>query len=135
VQSCAAVRTAAQLRRQAHIMAFNELEHAKLHKVVAAFVEAIRPPPHIRPELDLGFRILGQSVEIFEIRPKWRGEPGQMLEHSVAKAAFVKSTGTWRVYWQRADLKWHAYQPAPQVGTIELFLGLVSEDKHACFFG
>lgn len=35
----------------------------------------------------------------------------------------------------RADLKWHSYPPAPVVGTVEKFLSLVAEDKHACFFG
>jgi hypothetical protein len=116
-------------------MAFNESEQVKLHGVVEAFVESRRPPPEIRPELDFGFRLSDQSVELFEIRRKWRGAPGEKLEQSVAKATFVRSTGTWRVYWKRADLKWHAYQPTPQVGTIELFLALVAQDKHACFFG
>jgi hypothetical protein len=45
-----------------------------------------RPPPHIRPKLDLGFRILGHSVEIFEIRPCWRGPPDEKHESPVAKA-------------------------------------------------
>lgn len=57
------------------------------------------------------------------------------MEHAVAKATYVKSRKLWRVYWQRADLKWHRYDPTPQVARIEQFLALVSEDKYACFFG
>jgi hypothetical protein len=38
-----------------------------------ALMQQRRPPPHVRQKLDLGFRVTGQSVEIFEIRPAWRG--------------------------------------------------------------
>jgi len=37
--------------------------------------------------------------------------------------------------WQRADLKWHKYGPAPEVSTVQAFLALVDEDKYGCFFG
>jgi uncharacterized protein Usg len=47
----------------------------------------------------------------------------------------VKAQDVWRVFWQRADLKWHRYDPAPEVPSLEDFLQLVQEDKHACFFG
>jgi len=116
-------------------MAISEFETKRLEKVVGAFIEKQRPAPHIRPELDLGFRIAGQSVEIFEVRPRWRGKPGETMEHPVAKATYVKSRELWRIYWMRADLKWHSYPPVPHVGSVERFLALVAEDKHACFFG
>ena len=116
-------------------MAISEFETKRLEKIVGAFIEKHRPAPHIRPELDLGFRISGQSVEIFEVRPLWRGKPGEIMEHPVAKATYVKSRELWRIYWMRADLKWHGYPTVPQVGSVEKFLALVAEDKHACFFG
>ena len=116
-------------------MAISEFETKRLEKIVGAFIEKHRPAPHIRPELDLGFRISGQSVEIFEVRPLWRGKQGEIMEHPVAKATYVKSRELWRIYWMRADLKWHSYPPVPQVGSVEKFLVLVAEDKHACFFG
>lgn len=116
-------------------MALSEFETRRLEKAVGAFVERRRPAPHIRPQLDLAFRVWGQSVEIFEVRPKWRGAPGETMEHSVAKATYVRSREIWKVFWKRADLKWHAYPPAPQVGSIERFLALVDEDRDGCFFG
>ena len=115
-------------------MALSEFEQKRCERIVGAYVQKRRPPVHIRPELDIGFRISGQSVEIFELRPKWK-EPKEKLEHSVAKATFVKTRGAWRVYWQRADLKWHSYEPAPLVDSLEEFLRIVEEDKHACFWG
>lgn len=116
-------------------MAFSEFETRRLEGIVGAFVEKRRPPPHVRPELDLAFRIAGQGVEIFELRPRWRGAPGEIMERPVARATYVKTSALWRVFWMRADLKWHAYPPMPQVGSIEKFLALVGEDKHGCFFG
>lgn len=115
-------------------MALSEFETKKIEKRVRAFVEMRRPPPHIRSELDLGFRVKGQSVEIFEVRPHWR-QPEEEFEHSVAKAIYVKTRHIWKVYWQRADLKWHGYEPKPQVETLEEFLAVVDRDEYGCFFG
>ena len=115
-------------------MALTELETKRIEKLVDAYVQKRRPPPHIRPKLDIGFRVKGQSVEIFEIRPAWRS-PGEFLEQPAAKASFVKTRGVWKVFWMRADLKWHPYPPAPTVASVEKFLELVEADAHACFWG
>ncbi len=115
-------------------MPLSEFEKKKYEKEVRAFVEKRRPPPHVREELDLGYRLNGQSVEIFEIRPLWR-HPGEKIEVAVAKATFVKSQQVWRVYWHRADLKWHRYDPEPDVPTLQAFLDLVDRDEYGCFFG
>ena len=116
-------------------VALSELEAARVRKAVGGFVERRRPTPHIRPKLDLGFRVSGQSVELFEVRPVWRGAPGEKQEQPFAKATYVRTRGRWRVFWQRRDLKWHGYEPAPDVATIEEFVALVHEDRYACFFG
>jgi hypothetical protein len=115
-------------------MAFSEFDIKKCEKLVEQFVQKRRPPPHIRNELDLGFRVKGQSVEIFEIRPMWRN-PSKKIEEAVAKSTYVKTQGVWKVYWQRADLKWHRYDPMPEVDSLEEFLALVDRDEYACFFG
>jgi hypothetical protein len=116
-------------------MPLSEIEVARVKKALDTFMLSRRPPPHIRPKLDLGYRISGQSLEIFEIRPAWRGLPHERCESPVAKATFVRSRSLWRVFWQRRDLKWHSYEPAPEVRSIDEFLSLVAEDTHACFFG
>jgi hypothetical protein len=73
-------------------MAFSEFDIKKCEKLVEQFVQKRRPPPHIRNELDLGFRVKGQSVEIFEIRPMWRN-PSKKIEEAVAKSTYVKTQG------------------------------------------
>lgn len=115
-------------------MALSEIERKRVEKVVGAYIEKTRPPPHIRPELDISFRVSGQSVEIFEVSPHWE-RPEETMEHSVAKATFVRRQGIRKVYWQRADLKWHRYEPMPEVRTLEGFLAVVEKDEYACFWG
>ncbi len=115
-------------------MAFSEFEAIRYDRVIRRFVEKRRPPPNIRHELDLSYRLKDQSVEIFEIRPAWNN-PYETLEIRVAKATFVRTRAVWRVFWQRADLKWHRYDPMPEVERLEDFVALVDRDRHACFFG
>jgi len=115
-------------------MAFSEFEIKKCEKAISLFMEKNLPPLHVRKELDLGSRIKGQSVEIFEIRPRWN-DPKEIVEHPVAKATYVKTKKVWKIYWQRADLKWHGYEPYSEAKSIEEFLKVVESDNNACFFG
>lgn len=115
-------------------MALNDLERKRIEKTVGVFVEKLRPPPPIRSQLDFGFRVTGQSIELFEVRPQWN-KPEIKHESSFAKATFVQALGIWKVYWMRADLKWHRYEPVPEVSAIENFLTVVENDEHSYFFG
>jgi hypothetical protein len=115
-------------------MAFSELEIKRLEKLVGAFIEKRRPPPSIRSKLDLGFRIQGQSVELFEVRPD-RQKADEYRQIPFAKATYVKTQDIWKIYWQRADMKWHGYQPHPECSNIAKFLAIVERDEYACFFG
>ncbi len=108
-------------------MALSEFEIKECEKAIDAFMERRRPPEHIRDRLDLSFRIKGQSVEIFEVRPDWR-DPNRKMESSVAKATYVRTRRLWGVLWRRADLKWHRYDPDPELPTIEDVLRIVDRD-------
>jgi hypothetical protein len=116
-------------------MAFSEIEEARVKKAIDAFMQERRPPAHIRSKLDFGTRIVGHSVELFEIRLAFGGKRGETREHAIAKSTFVRSRGVWRVFWMRRDLKWHSYEPMPEVESADAFFKLVAEDAHACFFG
>jgi len=116
------------------VMVFSEFERKRIQKIVGQYIEKRRPPEHLRDEVDLSFRVKGQSVQIFEIRPLWNN-PGKKIEEPVAKTTYVKTQNTWKVYWQRADLKWHRYDPDPEVDSIEKFIEIVERDEYGCFFG
>lgn len=116
-------------------MAISEFEIKRCEQLVQKYLDERRPPVHIRAELDLGYRMNGQSVEMFEIRPVWQGQAGEKMEHPFAKATYVKSKAVWKVYWQRADLKWHRYEPNSEVKSLEDFLAVVEKDEYCCFYG
>ena len=115
-------------------MAFSDIERRRCERDLAKFMERRRPPPNIRHKLDIGYRISGHSVEIFEIRPEWQN-PKEIMEHPAAKATFVRTKNIWRVFWMRRDLKWHGYEPNSVVRTLEAFLAVVDRDEYGCFFG
>jgi hypothetical protein len=87
----------------------------------------IRPPAHIRDKLDFGYSIEKLSIELFEIRPEWQN-PEKIQHLPFAKTTYVKSKKIWKIYWSRQDLKWHSYEPVPEVKYFEEFLAVVSED-------
>jgi hypothetical protein len=115
-------------------VAISEFETKRVEKLASDYTEANRPPAHIRDQLDLGFRVSDQSLELFEIRPRYN-DPSTKIEESVAKTTYVKKTRSWKIYWKRADLKWHGYDPVPEVSTLEEFFEIVEEDQNGCFKG
>ena len=115
-------------------MAFSTEELATYESILDAFIERNRPRPEIRDQVDLSYRVDRQSVVIFEIRPAMF-RPGETIEGAVAKTTYVRTQNHWRVYWRRADLKWHLYDPDPYVDELPDFLRLVEEDELCCFWG
>jgi hypothetical protein len=115
-------------------MSLSEFELKKVEYAAEAFLAVKRPLPHVRKQLDIGYRIQNQSIEIFEIRPHWQDD-SVILEHPVAKATYVRTQKIWKIYWQRADLKWHSYEPLASVKSIEEFFDVVVDDPHCCFWG
>lgn len=115
-------------------MAFDKEELAEITATMNRYIEAMRPPPEIRPDLDLGYEIDNQSIILHEIRPAWRN-PEETLKIGYARVTFVRRKCVWKVYWKRADRKWHVYTPKPTVKRLKDFISLVDEDRHGCFKG
>lgn len=115
-------------------MAFSAEELAIHESTLDAFIAKRRPPAEIRDQVDLSYRIEGQSVVIFEIRPRMM-QPSEKVEIPIAKTTFVRTQNHWRVFWQRADLKWHGYDPDPTVHKLQDFLRVVEADEYGCFWG
>lgn len=82
----------------------------------------------------IGFRITGQSLELFEIRPCFHN-PNEAIEIPQAKTTYVKKNKSWKLFWMRQDLKWHRYTPIPEVNSLEEFFAVVAEDANAYFRG
>lgn len=114
-------------------MALNDLDLKRVQKAADAFLACRRPPAHLRDQVDLEYRVQGQSVELLEVRPAW-DKPSEILRRPFAKATFIRTRNEWQVYWMPGNLKWRPYEPAA-VATVQDFFALVEEDRHACFFG
>ncbi len=101
---------------------------------VGAFIEKRRPPAAIRDQLDYRAEISGAVVTLLEVRPKFSNKR-QKTAHPVARARWVATRKKWRLYWMRADMKWHSYQPLPEAAKLGVILAEVNRDPHGCFFG
>lgn len=93
-----------------------------------------RPDPSMRDRIREGQRLSGYTIELFYVRPAYL-RPGEFTESEIAKLQFVRSRGVWKIFWKRADLKWHGYQPCPEVPTLAAALRVIDEDGYCCFFG
>ncbi len=103
-------------------------------EVMENYVIKIRPPEKIRHKLDINYKIEGQNVILFEIRPMFK-HPELTTESAYAKATYLKNKNKWNIYWMRSNLKWESYDPCPQVGTLREYVELVEEDAMHCFKG
>jgi hypothetical protein len=114
-------------------MALSEFEIKRYEKPIKAYC-ASKYPAHIRNELYLDYAIKDQSIILFTVRPQWN-DPSKTSEGMIAKVTYVKSKKTWKLYWQRADLKWHGYEPKPEVKSVEDFIETIEADDYGCFYG
>jgi len=115
-------------------MALTEFETERYKLITEKFVESRRPPEHIRSQLDIGYSLDGQSITIFEIRPVYN-KPDKIMHSEAAKLTYVITTDSWKIYWMRADLKWHSYQTVPEVDSLEQGLEVINEDQYGAFWG
>jgi len=61
--------------------------------------------------------------------------PGEEIEEPIAKVQFVRTEGVWRIFWMRANLRWHRYDPHPKAKSSAAALRVIDEDANCCFFG
>ncbi|MEO0445633.1 MAG: DUF3024 domain-containing protein [Verrucomicrobiota bacterium] len=116
-------------------MAFTEQEtELILTKLEEEFWTHRRPPLPLRDEMREGQRIHEQSIELFLSRPAFR-RPDDWIEEAIARIRYVRTRDAWELYWQRADLKWHRYEPCPESQSLSTALAEIHRDEHGCFFG
>lgn len=109
----------------------NEIE---IIEVMEGYLINARPPKEIRNQLDINYRVEGQSIVVFEIRPFWN-DPNKKTECNIVKTTFIKKENCWKIFWFRADMKWYGYKPKLKVNSLKEFIKIIEEDKHGCFWG
>lgn len=61
-----------------------------------------------------------------------RFSDGSEYLDKACKLTYVKSANIWKLYWMRADLKWHLYEEYKKLDDL---LQEVKMDPHHCFWG
>ena len=118
-------------------MAFSPAEiHNHLVTLETGFWAYRRPPLQLRHKIREGQRIAGpsQSIELFFERPAFQ-RPGEWVESSIAKMKYLRNRDVWKLYWKRADGRWHRYPHCPETETLCEALAVIEEDAYCCFFG
>ena len=77
-------------------MTFSEIEKIRFEKILKAYCDN-KYPADIRNELYLDYEIKDQSIILFTVRPRW-DKPSETMKDMTAKATYVKSTKTWKLY-------------------------------------
>lgn len=114
-------------------MAFSEVELKRIEQTVGVFC-AKHSPAHLKDKLRLEFVVKGHDVVVVERRPRWDNET-EWTESPVAKLKFIRSANKWRLYWMRADMKWHEYPGLSSSHRLEDLVQEIDADPLACFFG
>lgn len=103
-------------------------------KIIANYIESIRPPAELRKSVDLGYSFSEKEVILFEIRSS-SDETNQLIHYPFVKAKFVKVHQNWKIYRMRGAGKWELYEPNPTVRDLAEFVDTVEEDELGYFRG
>jgi len=114
-------------------MALPEFTRKKVEQLLATFCEQ-RVPPRIRAQLRLAYRFRGDSVTLFEERPRWN-QPEEWTSMPVAQFRFEPPKGEWRLYCADRNSRWHAYQGMGATKDFSVLLAAVGEDPTGIFWG
>lgn len=114
-------------------MAFSDAELATIDKALGGLCER-HSPPDLADQLRTVYEVDRLAVTLYEERPDWRGS-GEWMRTPVARFRYVRRADEWELYWMRADLKWHFYEPAGRVRRLSTLVRDVERDEYGCFFG
>lgn len=114
-------------------MAFNDLDRQKIKNEVGRLCSK-RSPAHLKDKLRFDYEIEKQSVIVYEIRPVWNN-PNEFTKSPMAKLSYLKSQNIWKLYWQRANMKWVRYEPKESSKALSNLVQEIDKDAYGCFFG
>jgi len=114
-------------------MAFSELELELIDKEVGGLCREMNRP-EFKDELSIIYRVEKQDVFIFEKRPAYQ-RPSEYVETPAAKLKYIRTKNEWRLFWMRADLKWHGYTPKKKSVRLSGLVAEIKSDPYGCFWG
>jgi hypothetical protein len=77
-------------------LALSQVQKAQVDRLLTAYCTK-RVPPAVRSKVRVGYRIEGNAVTLYEVRPAFR-PPHDWQEMVVAKLTYVGTQREWRLY-------------------------------------
>jgi hypothetical protein len=114
-------------------VAFSELELKRIDRTVGELCRLFSPAEYA-DELRVVYEVEGHIVSMYEERPPWDGQ-GEWTRKGIARFRFNRSKGEWKLYWMRADLHWHLYDPEEMPTELPALVAVVEADQYGAFFG
>jgi len=114
-------------------VAIPELELARVRKRLDRFCD--RVPPHARNEISYHWKARGNQITLFERRPAWRGEPGEVTDLSFARFQFDPGAHVWTLKWSDRNGRFHPYDGFEGLRSFDALVDEVDADPTCIFFG
>jgi hypothetical protein len=114
-------------------MPFNELEKARIERIVGGFCEG-RIPNHLRSQIKIFYKVRGYEVKIIESRPTMTGSP-LWAETPIARLQYDHRTLEWELYWMRASGKWQRYTDLHPTNNLKSLIDAIAKDQYSVFWG
>lgn len=93
-----------------------------------------RVPPHLREQIRMHHEVRGETVTLFEDRPRWN-DPSEWTHNPVAQFRFDIENGQWSLYYADRNSRWHRYDPVKPSSSLEQLLKAIDDDPSGIFFG
>lgn len=113
-------------------MAIPELERERVSRALRRYCEKV--PLHFRDQVTKEFRFVRSDVELLERRPHFQ-ERDRHVEHPVAKFRYNAKRGSWTLFWQDRNQRWHSYDGFEDRRDFVDLLREVEADPTGIFWG
>ena len=102
-------------------MDFTNSQLVQIEASMADFLLRRRPLKPLRDHVDVTYRIKRRTVVIYEVRIcGWNRR--RKIKSPVAKATCWRNPNRLKIYWHRADMRWHCCDPHPEAGLDSRYL-------------
>ena len=105
----------------------------KVEKEIETYCEK-RVPQEVRGQVQLAYKIRGNSIILFEKRPHYI-EKQNIIEEPIAKIKYLSESNEWQLYYQNRNLRWSEYWDLGPEKNITILIQEIDTDPTGIFWG
>jgi hypothetical protein len=94
-----------------------------------------RVPPKFADQIRLSYKFRGNSVTVYEHRAPWSKRYPEWSISAVAQLRYNTGNGTWMLYWQDRNSRWHEDEGLAPVKNLDLILAELDRDPTGIYWG